>query len=67
MYKEVIVQADVVQLPTELMRMREADRLIQDLIQIKAQLKGEQRMLALVEWSFRVENHASQCGLHVVR
>lgn len=54
------MQADVVQLPTELTRMRDADRLMRELIEIRSTLAGVQRTVALTEWSFRVDDHAER-------
>lgn len=50
----------VVQLPTELNRLRESDRLLQRWVQIRADLAGSEKAAALIGWVMEVEQHESR-------
>lgn len=49
-------KAIVVQLPTELYRLRESDRLVREWCRIQ-QLSNEERVIALFSWYGQMEQH----------
>lgn len=55
--------AEVVQLPTRLIREREADQLVVRWAVIRRDLHGSERAAALIEWGFAMEDHICRYGL----
>ena len=55
--------AEVLQLPTRLVKEKEAARLVREWGVIRRDLQGVERATALLEWGFLMEEYISNYGL----
>ena len=54
------MQSNVVQLPNTLLKMKSADRLIDEVTQILAAEKGTQRAADMLNWTLKIDEHNRQ-------